>query len=589
MRDDRGPADASQKSPGVAVSARKLHVAPGLTLDADYVAGGTVALLAKKGAGKSYAARVLCEEFWDAKIPFVLLDPMGTSWGLRAAADGSAGGLPVPIFGGDHGDAPLERTGGALIADLVVEEGLSMILDLSGLGTRAGERQFAHDFFQRLYRTNRELVHLLVDEADLFAPQKPQPGDAPLLGITENIVRRGRNKGIGITLITQRPAVLNKDVLTQVDALVAMRITGLQDRNAIDAWVMGHGDQEAAAEVKGTLAGLANGEGWWWIPELNVLKRVTVRASRTFDSSPTKTTKGSQREPKSLADIDMGAIETKMAATIERARADDPKELRQRIAALEKQVREQPGRESVERVVEVPVEVSMLTDEDRLLLAQYQTAGDLTLTQWRSEIDKIDALLKRIQSTLHAPRPTPPPTPRPALSPTPRPRAEPRPQDNGEISGPQQRILDAIAWLDSINLESGKVRLAFLAGYSPNSGGYANLLGKLRSSGYIDYPSAGQVALTETGRQAANEPEATPTTQDLQAKVMSKLKPAQQRVLQELIDQYPSAMTREELAVALDYSPTSGGFANLLGSLRTLGLIDYPGTGNVLAEPVLFL
>jgi hypothetical protein len=106
--------------------------------------------------------------------------------------------------------------------------------------------------------------------------------------VTENIVRRGRNRGIGITLITQRPAVLNKDVLTQVDGLVAMRIVGLTDRKAIDEWVKGHGDDEPPREVKGTLSGLANGECWWWVPELDVLKRVQVRASRTFDSSPTK-------------------------------------------------------------------------------------------------------------------------------------------------------------------------------------------------------------------------------------------------------------------------------------------------------------
>jgi DNA helicase HerA-like ATPase len=106
------------------------------------------------------------------------------------------------------------------MADLVVDERLSMILDLKQLGSRAAEREFALDFLERLYRRNSELVHLFVDEADLFAPQRPQAGDQPLLGVTENIVRRGRNAGIGITLITQRPAVLNKDVLTQVDGLV---------------------------------------------------------------------------------------------------------------------------------------------------------------------------------------------------------------------------------------------------------------------------------------------------------------------------------------------------------------------------------
>lgn len=98
----------------------KLDIAPGLKLDADYVGGGTFALLGKKGAGKSFTTRVLAEEFWDHQVPFALIDPMGANWGLRSSADGKSEGIPVPIFGGEHGDAPLERTAGAVMADLLI-------------------------------------------------------------------------------------------------------------------------------------------------------------------------------------------------------------------------------------------------------------------------------------------------------------------------------------------------------------------------------------------------------------------------------------------------------------------------------------
>jgi DNA helicase HerA-like ATPase len=97
-----------------------LRIAQGLKLDPDYVGGGTFALLAKKGAGKTYAMRVLAEEFWKAQIPVVALDPLDAFWGLRSSADGEGEGIPVAVFGGPHGDAPLEKTGGRLMADLVV-------------------------------------------------------------------------------------------------------------------------------------------------------------------------------------------------------------------------------------------------------------------------------------------------------------------------------------------------------------------------------------------------------------------------------------------------------------------------------------
>lgn len=325
-----------------------IRLARGLTLDADYVGGGTFALLAKKGAGKTYAMRVLAEEFWAAKVPFVALDPMDAFWGLRSSADGDGEGIPVAIFGGPHGDAPLEATGGRLMADLVVDEGLSMVLSTRHFGSRSAERQFAMAFLERLYRRNSELVHLLIDEADLFAPQKPRREDSQLLAVAENIVRRGRNNGIGITMATQRPAVLNKDVLTQVDGLIVMRMLGPNDRNAIDDWVGEHGDAGQGREVKGTLPDLDTGEAWVWVPELGVLKRTKIRASRTFDSSPTRRRGAKAREPKTYADVDVEAIERRMADTIERAKAEDPRELRKQIAALRSELAAKPSGDTVE-------------------------------------------------------------------------------------------------------------------------------------------------------------------------------------------------------------------------------------------------
>lgn len=182
----------------------ELRVGDELSLGADYMAGGSTAILGKRGSGKTYTCRVLAEELLAAHVHLVILDPMGAFWGLRAGLDGTSQGLPIPIFGGQHGDVPLESSAGALMADLVVEERLSMILDMSGFTSRTQERSFAAAFFDRLYRRNRDLVHVLIDEADLYAPQKPQQQEAPLLATMENLVRRGRNKGIGVSMTSQR-------------------------------------------------------------------------------------------------------------------------------------------------------------------------------------------------------------------------------------------------------------------------------------------------------------------------------------------------------------------------------------------------
>ena len=61
------------------------------------------------------------------------------------------------------------------------------------------------------------------------------------------------------------------------------------------------------------------------------------------------------------------------------------------------------------------------------------------------------------------------------------------------------------------------------------------------------------------------------------------------RALQVAIEHYPDPIEREALAERVGQSPTSGAFANYLGRLRSLGLIDYPQPRQVIATPVLFL
>ena len=48
----------------------------------------TFAILAKRGAGKSYTGAVMAEEFHKHNIPFVVFDPIDVWWGLRLASNG---------------------------------------------------------------------------------------------------------------------------------------------------------------------------------------------------------------------------------------------------------------------------------------------------------------------------------------------------------------------------------------------------------------------------------------------------------------------------------------------------------------------
>ncbi|MGD8453986.1 MAG: hypothetical protein PVJ57_19400 [Phycisphaerae bacterium] len=63
----------------------------------------TQAILAIKGAGKTYTAIVQMEEMLAAGQQCVAIDPTGVWWGLRAGANGRSRGLPVIIRGGRRG------------------------------------------------------------------------------------------------------------------------------------------------------------------------------------------------------------------------------------------------------------------------------------------------------------------------------------------------------------------------------------------------------------------------------------------------------------------------------------------------------
>lgn len=210
---------------------KKLFISTDLQLPMQAVTE-TFAILAKRGMGKTHTASVLAEEMLEAGAHVVIIDPVGVWFGLRVAADGKKPGFPILIIGGDKADLPLDPGTGTLIADLVIDKKVSVILDLSKL--RKGEQaHFMADFAERIYQRNRDPLHLIIDEADAFAPQKPQHGQERMLGAIDDIVRRGRARGLGVTLITQRSAVINKDVLTQAEVLICLRLISPQDRAAV--------------------------------------------------------------------------------------------------------------------------------------------------------------------------------------------------------------------------------------------------------------------------------------------------------------------------------------------------------------------
>ncbi len=267
-------------SDGVAAD-RLLGVLPPSALDE------RLAIVGTSGSGKTYAAKGLIERVLASEGRVCVVDPLGVWWGLGKGADGADPPFPVAVFGGTHGDVLLDPGMGAALGRLVGTQPMACVVDVSDFGSAAARRFFMTAFSEALYAANTEPLHLVLDEADLWAPQRTQPDGLELLGRVEEIVRRGRVRGFVPWLITQRPAVLHKDVLSQADVLVSMKLTSSQDRAAVGRWIEGQADRVEGRRILGALPRLRRGEGWVWAPSDGVLARVAFPRIRTLDSSQT--------------------------------------------------------------------------------------------------------------------------------------------------------------------------------------------------------------------------------------------------------------------------------------------------------------
>src|SRR5262245_49511204 len=132
-----------------------------------------IAIVGTAGSGKTYAAKGMAEVLIGSAVRVCIVDPLGVWYGLRVLADGTTPAFPVVIFGGAHADVPIDDAVAPALAEVIGTSDLRCIVDLSGLDGFTARKRFMKDFAEALYRHNREPLHLILDEADLWAPQRP--------------------------------------------------------------------------------------------------------------------------------------------------------------------------------------------------------------------------------------------------------------------------------------------------------------------------------------------------------------------------------------------------------------------------------
>lgn len=551
-----------------------------------------IAFVGKTGSAKTGSAKSsIIEPALEAGERVAVIDPTGAWWGLRLAADGKSKGLPIYVFGGDHGDYPLLGTQGEMIAEAIGASNTPAILDTTKLKT-AERMRFFTDFADTILRTNQGPLRLVIDEAHLFAPQAGTRGSGAMpdmLHAANNLISLGRSRGLRIVLISQRPAKVHKDSLTQVETLVAMRLIAPQDRKAVEEWIADQADKETGREIIASLPSLKNGEAWVWSPEANFLKRVVFPMPTTYDSSKVH---GTGQLKKRLSPIDLEKLQEKFARVRTEAEAKDPKILQRRIAELEAETR---------KLKSVPApkpaaDASAIAAAEARGYKRGLTETALAYSAFGKDLALVAGAVERAVGNVSSRRAivdqqvrkSGPPSVKQIAEDTPK-RApdalpatrkpSPAAGGDGDLSGPQTELLASLAWWAAMGHDQpSKAQVAAVAGWKVKGSHLRNRLAELSSRGLVIYPRSGIVQLTELGATVASPAD---TSQSLIERINAMLTGPQRELFSALLNHPEDAWPRQRLAEVLGWDAVGSHLRNRLAELSAMEIIRYPSKGEV--------
>lgn len=583
---------------------RTLHISDALALPRS-TATSTLVVYGGKGMGKTNFGAVLCEEFSAAGLRFAVIDPMGVMWGLRHSPDGKGPGIQVLILGGKHGDIPIEPTGGEVVADLIADENVDVIIDISrradGTMWSIGERiRFVTAYCKRLYARQGERARPLmqiIDEAARFVPQTiphGSPDIAACVGAIEAMVEEGRNIGIGVCLLTQRSARMNKSVSELADCMIAFRTVGPRSVEAVLDWLGEHIPKDRWKDMVEQLRKLPIGSaltvspGW-----LDFEGVVPMRMRQTFDSSATPVEGKERRASGAGAKPDLTRYQTRMAETIERAKSIDPRLLQKRIAELERaQSKGVQGlapttveTKTVEKLVVSEREIATI----RKLVETVATERETTAKRWETLHRSLDELLvaahrinaaSKAASTVPPSRPVAPPkgqiVPRKAA-------IVPRKDGNASgdaVSGGELKVLTVVGQYPA---GATREQITIIAGYKRST--RDRYLQYLSAKGLVSADGS-LIQLTQAGADALPADfEPLPTGDALREYWLSRLPAGERELLRPLLEAYPNPVDRETLSSVTDYKRSTRDRYLQYLAVRKLIVTDRNG---VTASAVLF-
>ncbi len=556
----------------------------GVAIDVDRLLVSRLLLQANSGGGKSYALRRLLEQT-HGHCQHIVIDPEGEFHTLRERFD--------YVLAGKGGDCAASVDTAELLARRLLELGVSAVVDISELGQN--RPAFVAKFLDALVGAPRELWHpvlVVVDEAHKFCPEKGKARKkAERVSIEDSsaavvaLMDSGRKRGFCGVLATQRISKLNKDATAECNNKLIGRSVELDAKRAAEE--LGLASREAIQQLRKLRAGEFFVFGPALSDEVRVMRVGPVQTTHPEAGKaappPTPPRTKVREVLGELADLPAEAEHEARTADGLRARIRElesalvaakratPEPLVQRIEvpAIDAETLASL-RNAVARMGEHTAELDRI--RDRLAQAQQTVVSEAdNLRTFTAQLSRSPnaaiagqhfahdgKVAKRVGK--HQIRVPSQAAPKNAVKPWPGP-----PPTGASLVPAQQRIVDTMATLKALGIESTRKVVAAWLGMHPNTKGFVNNIGALRSAGLVD-----DFALTAGGERVgrANVPRSNAEVREV---LVRPLSPAQRRIV-DAVAQLGKA-DRDELAEMLGQHPNTKGLVNNIGALRGRALL----------------
>ncbi|CAI49181.1 DUF87 domain protein [Natronomonas pharaonis DSM 2160] len=246
----------------------------GVELPVVDVLTGRAFVTGKSGSGKSNSASVICEKLLDSGYGILIVDIDGEYYGLKEEYE------ILHVGADDECDLRVGVEHAEKIAELALEQNVPIILDVSSFLDESEARELLTEVTKHLFAKEKKLKQpflMLVEEVHEYIPEGGGVDECGRMLI--KVSKRGRKHGLGVVGISQRPADVKKDFITQCDWLVWHRLTWNNDTKVVGR-ILG---SDYADEIED----MGDGECFLMTDWDEDIRRVQFERKRTFDAGAT--------------------------------------------------------------------------------------------------------------------------------------------------------------------------------------------------------------------------------------------------------------------------------------------------------------